>query len=74
MTTQAATTETPRDLKEFRTIHQLVEEYPDMLTENALRYALRLRDQNGLAQHVCKLGKQTLIHVPGFTSWLMRRL
>ena len=74
MATQLAIDEIPRDLKEFRTIAQMVEEYPDMVTEHALRYALRYRDQNGLSQHVCKLGKQTLIHVPGFTSWLMRRI
>lgn len=61
------------DLHEFRTINKLVEEHPSIISEYALRWALRFRHDNGLDEHVTKLGKQLLIHVPGFTSWLMKR-
>lgn len=61
------------DLRELRTIEKLVEEYPDLISENALRWAMRFRHDNGLDQHVTRLGKHLLIHIPGFTSWLMKR-
>lgn len=62
-----------RNLSEFRSVDQLCNEYPDLITKSALRWALRFREQNGLDQHVSKLGKKFIIHVPGFTGWLMRK-
>jgi hypothetical protein len=61
------------DLREFRTIDQLVLEYPNLVNKNVLQWVLRFRSDNGLDQHVTKLGKHLLIHIPGFTSWLMKR-
>lgn len=63
----------PFDLRELRTPNQLVHEYPDIISEHALRWALRFRHTNGLDAHVTRLGKNLLIHVPGFTSWLMKQ-
>jgi len=61
------------DLRELRTIEQLVKEYPNLISEHAMRWALRFRHKNGLDQHVTRFGKHLLIHVPGFTAWLMKR-
>jgi hypothetical protein len=38
-------------------------------TENQLRWALRYRDENGLAKHVRKFGKSLYISRSGFFEW-----
>ena len=43
------------DLREFRTVEKLVQEYPDLISEHALRWALRFRHDNGLEEHVTRL-------------------
>jgi hypothetical protein len=65
------TTESTPDLHEFRTVKQLVQEFPDLITEPALRWELRRRSATGLDQHVFRLGRTLVVHLPGFTKWMM---
>ena len=57
------------DLADYLTLQQLLREYPGMFTESQLRWALRFRQENGLAEHVVLFGRRLYIHVPGFTQW-----
>ena len=67
-----ATTASP-SIDELRTIEQLCNEYPDLISEHALRWVLRHRHENGLAEHVTHFGKSLVVYVPGFVRWLMTR-
>jgi len=71
MNTQAISHEP--DLSEFRTIRQLTAEHPNLVKESALRWQLRSRHENGLDQHVAKIGKELVIHVPGYVRWLLSK-
>lgn len=67
------TTPTAKSLDEFSTIEQLAANNPNLITENRLRWILRERHNNGLAPAVKKLGKNLLVHVPTFVTWLMQQ-
>lgn len=64
---------TAKNLDEFSTIEQLAADNPNLITENRLRWILRERHNNGLAPAVKKLGKNLLVHVPTFVTWLMHQ-
>jgi len=64
---------TAKSLDEFSTIEQLAADNPDLITINRLRWIIRDRQNNGLAPAVKKLGKNLLVHVPTFVSWLMQQ-
>jgi len=73
-TTQNNITLSPaKNLSEFSTIEQLAADNPDLITANRLRWILRDRHNNGLAPAVKKLGKNLLVHVPTFVTWLMQQ-
>ena len=56
-------------LDDWSTVEGLVDRYSDKFTEPQLRWALRYRDENGLAEHVTRMGRRLYIHIPGFTDW-----
>ncbi len=56
-------------LGDWSTVEGLVDQHRDKFTECQLRWALRYRDENGLAEHVTRMGRRLYIHVPGFTRW-----
>ena len=56
-------------LDDWSTVEGLVDQHPDKFTEPQLRWALRYRDENGLAEHVTRMGRRLYIHIPGFTDW-----
>ena len=60
-------------LDEYTTPDALARRHPDLFTLAQLRWALRFRDENGLAEHVTRLGRRLYIHVPGFTGWFQAR-
>ena len=62
-----------KSLDEFSTIEQLAANNPDLITVNRLRWIIRDRHNNGLAPAVKKLGKNLLVHVPTFVTWLMQQ-
>lgn len=72
-TCQIQSTPTAKNLDEFSTIEQLAANNPSLITENRLRWILRDRHNNGLAPAVKKLGKNLVVHVPTFVTWLMRQ-
>jgi hypothetical protein len=60
-------------LDDLTTIDGLTEQYPDLFSETQLRWALRTRKDNGLSQHVFKLGKLLYLSKSGFAEWLQSR-
>ena len=61
------------DLHEFKTVRQMAEEFPGLVSVSALRWQLRNRDRNGLREHVITVGNKLAIHVPGYTRWLLQQ-
>ena len=57
------------ELKDYVTFDQLVRECEGLFTPYQLRAALRRRHQNGLGQHVRKMGVRLYIHRQGFVEW-----
>jgi hypothetical protein len=61
-----------KDFSEFLSIPAVVEKYPDIFhNENTLRWMLRDRDRNGLADCVLKVGKGLKLHVPRLLHLMM---
>ncbi len=56
-------------LEEYATPEGLAERHADLFTLPQLRWALRFREENGLAEHVTRMGRRLYIHIPGFTVW-----
>lgn len=61
-------------LEDLRTIEQLVDERPDILTLPALRWQLRNRKTNGLAAACVSLRGRTLICKSRYERWLATQL
>lgn len=55
--------------KSFISVRRLSEKHPDF-SEASIRYLLFNRDNNGLAEHVRKIGKKLLIDEHGFIDWI----
>jgi hypothetical protein len=52
--------------------HQIVERHPHLLNPPRVEWALRNRDNNGLAQAVFESRSGTLlVHEPGFLAWYL---
>ncbi len=67
--------ESPAQAGPWRTIPALLERLNDgtatpSFTPDSLRWYLRQSRNNGLEQHVRRLGKKLLINEPGFLRWL----
>lgn len=60
-----------QSLDEFVPAQKFPEIYSDLITRSQLEWALRHREENGLAPAVKKIGRSLIIHVPTFTKWLM---
>ena len=58
-----------RSLDEYQPLRTFLDQHPQF-RENQLRWLLRFRDENGLAAHVMKIGRELYLHVPGFLRWL----
>jgi hypothetical protein len=58
------------DISDLRTIQGLIAENPAAITESMLRWQLRHRFRNGLAQHCFPVGRQILISKTGYEHWL----
>ena len=56
-------------LEEWATIEKLVADSDGLITESQVRWALRYRNENGLAEHVTRFGRRLYLHVPGFARW-----
>jgi hypothetical protein len=57
---------------ELFTKRQLVERHPNLLSESRVAWAVRNRDENGLADSVYESrGGKILIHEPGFLAWFL---
>lgn len=54
------------DFSEWETISGLVDRSNGKLTETQIRWQLRFRDKNGLADAVVKVGKTLYVHVPTY--------
>lgn len=68
--------QTPTDappLSDLATIADLVREHPNFLTEPTLRWQLRHRDANGLADCCVRVGRKILIYRSRYASWLAAR-
>ncbi len=60
-------------LEDWATPETLVDQHPDKFTLPQLRWALRFRSENGLAEHVTRMGRRLYIHIPGFTRWFQEQ-
>jgi hypothetical protein len=60
-------------LSDYATPEALADDYPHLFTLPEIRWALRFRHENGLGQHVTRLGRRIYINVPGFTEWFKRQ-
>lgn len=60
-------------LQDFSTPEGLAKSHPQLFTLPQLRWALRFRHENGLDQHVTRMGRRIYINVPGFTEWFQRQ-
>ncbi len=60
-------------LEDWATPEALVDQHPDKFTLPQLRWALRFRDENGLAEHITRMGRRLYIHIPGFTRWFQEQ-
>lgn len=59
---------------ELFTKKQLVQRHPHLLSESRVAWAVRNRDENGLADSVYEThgqGGRILIHEPGFLAWFL---
>lgn len=57
-------------LEDWASIDQLVAEYPQQLTVSMLRWQLRHRYENGMANCCIRAGKKILISKTRYTAWL----
>ena len=59
-------------LDDWKTISALAKRYPDVMTEDQLRWAIFRREQNGLAKSgaLSKKGKRWYVCIPRFLNWL----
>jgi hypothetical protein len=62
-----------RGLSDYSTPEGLANRYADLFTLPQIRWALRWRNENGLSEHVTRMGRRLYIHVPGFTTWFRER-
>ena len=58
------------NLNDLKTIEGLVEENPQALTVSLLRWQLRHRQENGLANCCVRAGKRILISKTRYEGWL----
>lgn len=57
-------------LGDLRSVEALAAEHPQILTVKTLRYQLRHRSENGLAQCCVAIGKKLLISKSRYEGWL----
>lgn len=57
-------------LDDLHSIEDLAAQYPKILSVPTLRWQLRSRDKNGLAQCCVQLGKKLLISKTRYERWL----
>lgn len=69
-TVVAVSTDSSIAVDDLRTIPGLIAENPDVLTEPMLRWQLRHRFENGLAQFCVPVGRKLLISKSGYERWL----
>ncbi len=60
-------------LDDLYAVDQLVSTFPNILTLNLLRWQLRHREENGLAQACVRVGKKLLISKARYEHWLASR-
>lgn len=57
-------------LDDLRTISELAKQHPTILSIPTLRWQLRHREQNGLAECCVQIGKKLLISKSRYERWL----
>lgn len=62
----------PQNLNDFQPPEAIAAQYPQF-KESSIRWWLRQRRNNGLDEHVRKVGKQLYVYVPGFLHWINTR-
>lgn len=60
-------------LDDLHTVKDLAARYPKILSVPILRWQLRSRDTNGLAHCCVPVGRNTLISLTRYESWLATR-
>ena len=63
----------PLQLDDLYPIDQLAKAYPNLLSQATLRWQLRHRDTNGLADCCVRVGKKLLISKSRYQEWLSTR-
>jgi hypothetical protein len=61
------------NLDDFKTIPAFCKRYPDVASEQQLRWAIWKRDVNGLAEAsaVFKRGGRWIVSVPRYIDWIL---
>lgn len=60
-------------LEDLLPIDSLHRDYPEVFSASTMSWALRKRDENGLAECLVPLGAKLLISKSRFESWLAKR-
>lgn len=60
-------------LDDLRSIEDLVNEHPNILSVSTLRWQLRSRDSNGLGTACVRVGHRVLISKSRYEQWLATR-
>jgi hypothetical protein len=59
-----------KDLTKWKKVEYIIDKYPDIASENQLRWLLRNRENNGFSQFTSRMGKTLLIHIDGLAEYL----
>ena len=57
-------------LSEYAHYTEVPQHFPGLITPNRIQWMIRNRFENGLNQHVLKIGKTLYVHLPSFATWL----
>lgn len=57
-------------LENLRTVKQIVERNPEVLTEAVVRWWIFNAEQNGLGMAVVRIGRRVYIDQPEFDAWI----
>ncbi len=64
---------TQPNLSDFQTPEQIADDHPQF-SAKTISWWLRNRHNNGLVDHVRKVGKKLYLHRPGFATWINQQV
>jgi len=59
-----------KPLAEYVHYSEVPQHHPGLITPNRIQWMIRNRFENGLNEHVLKIGNALYVHLPSFEVWL----